>query len=91
MTRKSKAMDFEQSLRELESLVERLEHGDLALEDALKHFERGIALTRECQTALKAAEARVEMLTRRRDPATGEDAEQVTDFDADDGTEPEPT
>ncbi len=81
-------MDFEQSLRELESLVEKLEHGELPLEDALKHFERGVALTRECQTALKAAEARVELLTRRRDATTGEDVEQVTDFDADDDAEP---
>ncbi len=81
-------MDFEQSLRELENLVEKLEHGELPLEDALKHFERGVALTRECQTALKAAEARVELLTRRRDPASGEDVEQVADFDADDDAEP---
>jgi exodeoxyribonuclease VII small subunit len=88
MTRKAKAMDFEQSLRELENLVEKLEHGELPLEDALKHFERGVALTRECQTALKAAEARVELLTRRRDPASGEDVEQVADFDADDDAEP---
>jgi exodeoxyribonuclease VII small subunit len=66
MTRKTKSLDFEKSLRELEALVEKLEHGELPLEEALKHFERGVALTRECQTALKAAEARVEILTRRR-------------------------
>ena len=44
--------DFEQKLRELELLVERLEHGELSLEESLKDFEHGIALTRECQKAL---------------------------------------
>lgn len=84
MTRKAKSLDFEKSLRELEGLVEKLEHGELPLEEALKHFERGVALTRECQTALKAAEARVEVLTRQRDPASGDDGEQIIDFDDDD-------
>lgn len=89
MTRKTKSLDFEKSLRELEALVEKLEHGELPLEEALKHFERGVALTRECQTALKAAEARVEILTRRREAGTSEEAEQVEDFDADDDLTPE--
>src|ERR1700733_13935532 len=55
-------LDFESSLAELEALVERLEHGDLALDDALKSFERGVALTRQCQGALKAAQQKVEIL-----------------------------
>lgn len=55
-------MDFERALAELEALVERLEHGDLALDDALKSFERGVALTRQCQGALKAAQQKVEIL-----------------------------
>jgi exodeoxyribonuclease VII small subunit len=89
MTRKTKSLDFEKSLRELEALVEKLEHGELPLEEALKHFERGVALTRECQTALKAAEARVEILTRRREAGASEESEQVEDFDADDDLPPE--
>lgn len=89
MTRKTKSLDFEKSLRELEALVEKLEHGELPLEEALKHFERGVALTRECQTALKAAEARVEILTRRREAGSSEESEQVEDFDADDDLPPE--
>ena len=48
--------DFERALSELESLVERLERGDLPLEEALKTFERGVELTRHCQTSLKAAQ-----------------------------------
>jgi exodeoxyribonuclease VII small subunit len=56
------SLDFEHSLAELEALVERLEHGDLPLDDALKSFERGVALTRQCQGALKAAQQKVEIL-----------------------------
>jgi exodeoxyribonuclease VII small subunit len=55
-------VDFERSLAELEALVEHLEQGDLALDDALKSFERGVALTRQCQSALKAAQQKVEIL-----------------------------
>jgi len=55
-------VDFERSLAELEALVERLEQGDLALDEALKSFERGVALTRQCQSALKAAQQKVEIL-----------------------------
>lgn len=57
-----KPVDFESSLAELEVLVERLEHGDLPLDEALKCFERGVALTRQCQGALKAAQQKVEIL-----------------------------
>jgi exodeoxyribonuclease VII small subunit len=55
-------VDFERSLAELEGLVERLEQGDLPLDEALKSFERGVALTRQCQSALKAAQQKVEIL-----------------------------
>ena len=57
--------DFEQALAELESLVERLERGDLPLDEALKTFERGVELTRQCQSSLKAAQQRVEILLKR--------------------------
>lgn len=61
-TAKSTTPDFEKSLAELESLVERMEQGDQTLEQSLKDFERGVALTRSCQQALKAAEQKVEQL-----------------------------
>jgi exodeoxyribonuclease VII small subunit len=64
----SKPPEFEQALEELEKLVERLERGDLPLEEALKSFERGVELTRRCQGALKAAQQRVEILLRRDGP-----------------------
>lgn len=59
------APDFEKALAELEEIVSTLEKGDLSLEAALKHFERGISLTRQCQTALKQAELKVEKLTEK--------------------------
>jgi exodeoxyribonuclease VII small subunit len=64
MSRNSKIPDFEQALAELESLVQRLERGDVPLEEALKHFERGVALTRHCQACLKSAQQKVEILLK---------------------------
>ncbi len=65
MARNSKAPDFEEALTELEALTERLERGDLPLDEALKLFERGVALTRHCQTSLQAAQQKVEILLKR--------------------------
>ena len=59
---KTASPDFEKSLAELEALVERMEQGDQTLEQSLKDFERGVALTRSCQQALKTAEQKVEQL-----------------------------
>jgi exodeoxyribonuclease VII small subunit len=53
---------FEGSLKELEEIVARMERGDLPLEESLKLFERGVALTRECRTSLDSAELRVRNL-----------------------------
>jgi exodeoxyribonuclease VII small subunit len=71
-TKKGKTIDFEQALGELEAVVEKLEHGDLPLEEALKQFERGIELTRSCQASLKQAEQRVEVLLAKTPEATPE-------------------
>lgn len=60
---------LEKSLEELEALVARLEGGDLSLEQALQEFERGVKLTRECQTALKEAEQKVEILLKKTEQA----------------------
>jgi exodeoxyribonuclease VII small subunit len=58
-------LDFETAMRDLEELVDRLERGDLPLEESLAAFERGVMLTRACQTALKEAEQKVEILLKR--------------------------
>lgn len=57
-----KTINLEKSLADLEALVEELESGDLPLDKAMKKFEQGITLTRNCQTALKEAEQKVEIL-----------------------------
>jgi exodeoxyribonuclease VII small subunit len=62
-------LDFEQALKELEEIVERMERGDATLEESLKYFERGIALTRRCQETLKAAEQKVEILIEQNGKA----------------------
>lgn len=62
MTRKNTKFNFEESLASLESLVDAMEAGDLSLEEALKAFEQGIKLTRECQQALEQAEQKVQVL-----------------------------
>lgn len=58
---------FEQSLAELESLVERMESGEMSLEDSLKAFEEGIKYTRDCQNALAKAEQKVQLLLQKND------------------------
>ncbi|SDJ95335.1 exodeoxyribonuclease VII small subunit [Microbulbifer yueqingensis] len=77
MAEKEKPATFEQALEELEQLVERLEGGDLPLEDALADFERGVKLTRECQQKLASAEQKVKVLMEEG----GEVREQPFDID----------
>lgn len=60
----SQEPDFETAIQELEALVARLEEGDLSLEESLRSFERGVALTRSCQQALRSAEQKVETLVQ---------------------------
>ena len=57
-----KSVNLEKALSDLEEIVEELESGDLPLEKAMKKFEEGIKLTRNCQAALKEAEQKVEIL-----------------------------
>lgn len=57
-----KPIRFEKSLTELENIVQQLEAGELSLEDALKRYEQGIALVRQCQAALEQAEQRIQAL-----------------------------
>ena len=59
-----KSVNLEKSIADLETLVDELESGDLPLEKAMKKFEAGIKLTRQCQAALKEAEQKVEILVQ---------------------------
>ncbi len=55
---------FEAQLKELETIVERLERGDVSLEESLKLFEKGVQLARSCQKTLQEAEQKVQILSR---------------------------
>jgi exodeoxyribonuclease VII small subunit len=63
----SKKPDFEKSLARLEEVVRRLESPQLSLDDAMKLFEEGVELSRECQKQLEEAEGRVEILLKKAD------------------------
>jgi exodeoxyribonuclease VII small subunit len=58
---------FEESLKKLETIVEKLERGDLALEESLKLFEEGVGLSATCKQELETAEGKVQILIKQRD------------------------
>src|SRR3546814_3926797 len=71
-TETSPVADFEASLDALEQLVEKMEHGELSLEQSLAAYERGVGLYRRCQQALEQAELRVKLLSDPDNPASAE-------------------
>ena len=64
----SPVADFEASLDSLEQLVEKMEKGDMSLEESLAAYESGVGLYRRCQAALEQAELRVRLLTDPEQP-----------------------
>lgn len=62
-----KKPDFERSLARLEEVVSKLESPQLSLDEAMKLFEEGVVLSRECQKQLEEAEGRVEILLKKAD------------------------
>lgn len=63
----AKKPDFERSLARLEEVVRRLENANLSLDEAMKLFEEGVELSRDCQKQLEQAEGRVEILLKKVD------------------------
>lgn len=57
-------LPFDEALGQLQQVVKQLEGGELSLEDSLKAFERGVVLSRVCQSQLAAADQKIEILTR---------------------------
>ena len=64
MSQEFKEMEFEPALKKLEGIVEKLETGDLSLEEALKAYEEGVRLADACQKRLTEAEKKVEVLMK---------------------------
>ncbi|CAN5662890.1 hypothetical protein BH23PSE2_BH23PSE2_02420 [soil metagenome] len=79
---RSPVADFEASLDALEALVEKMEHGEMSLEDSLAAYERGVGLYRRCQQALEQAELRVKLLTDPDQPETAQAFPGMTPDDA---------
>ena len=61
------SLSFESAIERLEEIVEKLEAGDLPLDDSLKLFEEGVKLSRFCNTKLEEVEHKIEILTKERD------------------------
>lgn len=73
-------MEFEKKLKRLEDIVEKMESGDLSLDDSMKLFEEGVKMSRECQAQLTVAEEKVKLLL-----SVDADGNALTrDFDPDD-------
>jgi exodeoxyribonuclease VII small subunit len=68
--------NFEEDLKALESVVERLERGDLSLEDSVRLFEEGMKLSDACKMELEKAEGKIQVLVDR-----GRSGMKVVDFD----------
>ena len=68
--KQEKIFPFEESLEKLSRLVEKMESGDLSLEESLKIFEEGIKLSKDCQNALSEAEKKVQALLLEEDKAS---------------------
>ena len=66
-----KKLSFEKALAELEQIVQKLERGDVPLEESVTIYERGEVLKRRCEELLRAAEARVEKITLDAGKPTG--------------------
>ena len=77
----TESINFEKAMDELEALVANMEKGEHSLEASLKDFERGVELTRLCQSALKEAEQKVQILSKNMGQESLEDFDEE-DFDA---------
>lgn len=78
MAARRKKLDYEAAVTELESLVTRLEQGDISLEESLKLYESGVLLSRDCQEALQVAEQKVQALLQQSGQTSLVDFDQNT-------------
>lgn len=70
----SKANNFEESMKNLENIVEELEKGDLNLEDSIKKFEEGMELSKKCNEILENAEKKITVLIKKDDDTITEES-----------------
>ncbi|NKB61438.1 MAG: exodeoxyribonuclease VII small subunit [Gammaproteobacteria bacterium] len=79
--KKKDAVDFEQSLIELEKIVERMERGEQSLDETISDFERGMTLSDQCQKNLDSAQMKVEKLIKKHEKYQLESHESEVDND----------
>lgn len=77
MGKKAKKETFEDALDRLEEIAEKLEHGDMPLDESLKSYEEGVRAYRRCSELLKQVEKKIEILTRKEDGLKADDAEDL--------------
>ncbi len=66
-------LSFEEAIKELTEIVGKIEQGEIALQDSLQQYERGMALIKHCRTILKQAEERIEKISKEQEPTEGSD------------------
>ena len=66
-------LSFEEAIKELTDIVGKIEQGEIALQDSLQQYERGMALIKHCRTILKQAEERIERITKEKEPQESSD------------------
>ncbi len=66
-------LSFEEAIKELTDIVGKIEQGEIALQDSLQQYERGMALIKHCRTILKQAEERIEKITKEQEPQESSD------------------
>jgi len=78
MTKKAEKETFEEALDRLEEIAEKLERGDMPLDESLKSYEEGVRAYRRCSELLKEVEKRIEILTREGENLKSEESEDLT-------------
>ncbi len=86
MSKKVKIGDLESSLKEINDLIEKMEHSDLTLEQALNHFEQGITLIKNCQAILQEAEQKVQILIQNNSSSEQKE-EELKPYTCEDNSE----
>lgn len=77
MGKKAKKETFEDTLERLEGIAEKLERGDMPLDESLKSYEEGVRAYRRCSELLKGVEKKIEILTREGESLKADDAEDL--------------
>jgi len=70
-------MNFEQAIQQLKGIVDRIEQGEIPLQDSLEQYEKGMALIKHCRGILQKAEKRIEKISREEPPEQEEDSEPL--------------